>query len=490
MVSEEMKPPGKYLPDISITFAASSVTLGLGFLLSILIARLLGAADLGLYRMTTTLFSIIILVAGIGLPVAVVKYAAELKEDKQKSGRLVSTSATFSLIVGILVILMMVATANLFARVFKMEELGLLLMTISLSIPFSLVGAVLLGYLNGIRMMKMYSIAMIVQSCAMFAVSSVFLALDLGILGIILGVVLSSIVFCVLLLLVTRKSVAMKPTLDIPVLKSIVSFGSRIVSINGVNQVNYYADTILIGFFLSTRDLGFYGAAIGLSRVFWIIPQAVQTVSFPVTAEYWSKGDRYELQTMIDKFTRYTACILFPLGLLVGLFAGDIMSALYGADFRETGMVLVVLVIGATAFGILTSVGGTLQAIGKTNLALAATIVTAVVDIALNLALIPRFGTMGAAIATTISLISITVMFFYLILKASGVRINLFWQMKMASLFTVVLAANYLSPIQWSALPAILWTGFVCAIVLFLLSPRERRLLLAGILRKSHWATP
>ena len=72
-----MQPHKKFAFDVGITFLASVVTLPLGFVITIALGRYLGAGDLGLYRMTSTIYGIAMLIAAIGIPGAMIKYVAE-----------------------------------------------------------------------------------------------------------------------------------------------------------------------------------------------------------------------------------------------------------------------------------------------------------------------------------------------------------------------------------------------------------------------------
>ena len=63
-----MQPHKKFAFDVGITFFASVVAMPLGFIITILLGRYLGAGDLGLYRMTPTPYGIAMLVAAIGIP--------------------------------------------------------------------------------------------------------------------------------------------------------------------------------------------------------------------------------------------------------------------------------------------------------------------------------------------------------------------------------------------------------------------------------------
>ena len=68
-----MQPSKKFAFDVGITFLASVVTLPLGFVITILLGRYLGAGDLGLYRMASTIYGIAMLVAAIGIPAVILQ---------------------------------------------------------------------------------------------------------------------------------------------------------------------------------------------------------------------------------------------------------------------------------------------------------------------------------------------------------------------------------------------------------------------------------
>ena len=74
----------KFAFDVSWVFISQVITLATGFLLSVILGRFLGAAPFGLFTMTLTIYTIASMVAGIGIPTAIVKYVAEFKENKEK----------------------------------------------------------------------------------------------------------------------------------------------------------------------------------------------------------------------------------------------------------------------------------------------------------------------------------------------------------------------------------------------------------------------
>jgi O-antigen/teichoic acid export membrane protein len=93
-----MQPSKKFASDVGITFLASVVTLPLGLVITVLLGRYLGAGDLGLYRMASTIYGIAMLVAAIGIPSAMMKYVAEIKNDRTKFNQIVSSGVITSLL--------------------------------------------------------------------------------------------------------------------------------------------------------------------------------------------------------------------------------------------------------------------------------------------------------------------------------------------------------------------------------------------------------
>ena len=119
-----MHPSKKFAFDVGITFLASIVSLPLGFVITVALGRYLGAGDLGLFRMTLTIYGLAMLVAAIGIPAAMIKYVAEFKEDRIKFNQIVSSGVITSLFLGIGFIALFYFSSGLFAVIFNMPGLS------------------------------------------------------------------------------------------------------------------------------------------------------------------------------------------------------------------------------------------------------------------------------------------------------------------------------------------------------------------------------
>jgi len=418
----------KFAFDVGITLFASLISLPLGFIVTIALGRYLGADDLGLYQMTLTIYGIVLLVAAVGIPAAMVKYVAEFKNDKTKINQIASSGVITSLLLGIGFAVLFYFSSNIFAEIFNMPRLSGLLKILSIIFPFVLVNQALLGLLNGLREMKKHATATIIQSILMVVTTIVLIYYGFGVVGAVIGNVVSSIGGCLYLIWISKNYFDITLEEYVPTIKKQLKFGIQTFLANAINVINYKADIILIGFFLTATDVGHYAIAVGFSTFFWIIPSAIQTIVNPATSELWANNNHSALQTMIDKSMKYTACILLPIGLGVGFFVKDVILIIFGEGFIYAVLPLQILIVGAVIFGIACkSIGGSLSSINRPDLTLKVTSLGAIINIILNILLIPYLGIFGAAIATTVSLILMSFIFVRLIIKVLLIKIHFKW---------------------------------------------------------------
>lgn len=466
----------KFAFDISITFAASITSVFLNFVVTILLGRYLGAGSLGLYRMTSTIFSLGVLAAGVGIPGTVTKVIAEFKDDKPHFNQVVSSALTISLVFGIVCAAAIYTTSGVLARIFHMPELSSLLRVLSFSFPFALTAGVLLGLLNGLRKMKKHGTARIFQSALMVGITLLLFSFGWGVYGAVCGIVLSSVGYCLLLIWFCRDHLRMTFQNFYTTARELITFGSQILGANAVNLINYRADTLFIGYFLTDAALGQYAVAVALSEFFWLIPNAVQTITYPVTSEYWSRNNLEALHKVIDKSIKYTACILLPIAVGVGVFAENITSLIFGNGFTDAVLPLRILLVGTALQGAtIRAVGGSLTAVGRPDISLKLVTISATTNIILNYLLIPQYGIAGAAATTTFSLLLNAVLGLFFIRRILNVKIDIKWMTKLAG---ITVGALVIFSLPWAGSPgvtAIILGCYVAAIFLVLTAREDRQ---------------
>lgn len=456
----------KFAFDVGITFIASIISMLFGFIITIFLGRILGPEDLGLYRMASTVYGIAILIAGIGIPAAMIKFVAATRDDRNKSNSIVSSGVVTSFLIGIVFSVFFYHLSGMFEGIFKMQGLSELLKLLSPVFPFTLVSGALLGLLNGRREMKKFGIAMIVQSVLMLVISVSLIYLDFGAAGAMIGVVMASIGSCLFLLWVSMGYFEFRLEGYFQTTKEIMRFGFIVLAAGAFNDINNQMDILLVGYFLMSTDLGYYSAAITLSRSFWFIPLSVQKITYPATAEYWRKNNHLILNTMIDKTMKYCTLILLLIGLGIGFFANEIIIFLFKENFIYAVLPLRILLIGTVIRGcIVQPIGGSLSGIGRPDLELKISAFMMAINVPLDIILIPQFGIIGAAIAATISLIGGALINLYLVIRKLSIKIDFRWYLNIS---IVVLFAIVLFRLGYNFIDIYLLGGSILLIFLIL----------------------
>jgi len=163
--------------------------------------------------------------------------------------------------------------------------------------------------------MNKYATALIIQQVLMTLSTAILIYYGYGVSGAIIGIMISSIGVSAILIYWCKDLVYLTFEEYVQTAKKLTCFGSQMFGANLINMINLQADCSIPGYFLTAADVGYYSAATGLSKFFWVFPQAIQTITYPATSEYWSKRDIRSLQKMLDESMKYTAIALMPSAL-------------------------------------------------------------------------------------------------------------------------------------------------------------------------------
>ena len=420
----DTQPARKFAFDVSWVFISHAITLATGFLLSVILGRFLGASAFGLFTMTLTIYTIASLVGGIGIPIAIVKYVAEYKENKEKLNVFVSCGIVNSAIFGAVVGSVLFALSGMLASIFNMPELTDLIKIVAFALPFLVVNNTLLGLLNGLREMKSYSFRAVIRSILLLTFTILLVYIGLGIKGAVLALLLSEVGTLFLLLIISRNFFCFAIGDYVKTTKEMVKFGSQLFLGNAIGMINTNADKLLIGYFLMDKDIGIYAIALAFSSGLLMIPGAIGTITYPAISEYNSKGSHETIEILINKSMKYSLVILSILGISIIFFSKDIILLLLKPEFLPACMPLAILILSMIFFGAWGSVGTTFTGVGRPDINWKICIIEFFVGIPLNLLLIPIYGISGAAIGTAGSLVTGVILAIILLKKILDIRVR------------------------------------------------------------------
>lgn len=157
--------------------------------------------------------------------------------------------------------------------------------------------------------------------------------------------------------------------------------------------------TVILSVTASQREMGLYGAAQTVLSALVIFPSMFSTAVFPVFSRLSSESGR--LSNAFQRSFELMIIVGFPMAALVFLMAGPVLKLLYGSHF--TGAVPVLQLLALVLAGMSGFACGTyLNASGRQKLYAMSYGVFQIIQIALSLILIPRFGIIGAVVSVLI----------------------------------------------------------------------------------------
>jgi O-antigen/teichoic acid export membrane protein len=166
--------------------------------------------------------------------------------------------------------------------------------------------------------------------------------------------------------------------------------------------VHNQTDTLMLGMLSGAEAVGLYTAANRGAAVLGFVIMAVAATFSPVFAGLHATGDRPALQRAVHQSCRWSVLLVLPGGLVLALAAVPFLR-LFGADFVSASLTLQVLTLGHMITATFGPVAILLIMAGHERITGLTVGLTAIMNVALNALLIPRFGIAGAALATSAS---------------------------------------------------------------------------------------
>ena len=168
--------------------------------------------------------------------------------------------------------------------------------------------------------------------------------------------------------------------------------------------LNYRLDLFILGVLAGYAAVGRYTLAVSLGQLIWLLSTSAASVLLPkIAASSDGSGDASHAIQNTNRLNRliFTASVISALCL--GVAASQAIPLLYGEAFWPSFPALVVILPGIAVFSTVNILAAYIAGIGQPRLNLLVAVVALVVTISLDLYLIPRFGILGASLASTAS---------------------------------------------------------------------------------------
>jgi O-antigen/teichoic acid export membrane protein len=161
-------------------------------------------------------------------------------------------------------------------------------------------------------------------------------------------------------------------------------------------------DVLAIGFFLTPEDVGFYKSVVPVAQMTFVFLFSLIFLYLPIATQYYEGGDLEALAGLYRVSTKWVTLTTFPLVLFLVLLSGDVIRVLFSATYLPAELPLAILTVGMFLRVAVGPNAATIKAIDQTRVDLISAIIGLFSNVILTVVLVPRFGLIGAAIATTV----------------------------------------------------------------------------------------
>jgi len=367
-----------------------------------IIVRILGSELYGEYAFAISLVSILTLISNLGFNEGIRKFIAEEPEDHARAAGIYKFYLKYGLISAaffalMLLIIVEVPQINIIPKkyqvyipyiaiilivnqLFQVTRYGLMgmkkeNMSESINVGFR-IGASIFGIILALYGFDVRGVL----------VGHMFSALIVGLVGI----------YSMKLILGSFKNQA-------PVSRpNLLSFGISSVILSLLTVSLYHTDVLLLGNSNASGNLGFYKSALVVAELIWFVPQAIQIVLVHSSSGIWSEENYSRISNLASTAVRFT--IMFSAISTLGIFvlAEEFITLYFGPSFESAVDPLVILLPGVFFFSISRPIFAIGQGKGELRFLIIATALSSILNLVLNLSLIPKYGMKGAAVATTV----------------------------------------------------------------------------------------
>ncbi|WP_295080291.1 oligosaccharide flippase family protein [Ruminococcus sp.] len=281
-----------------------------------------------------------------------------------------------------------------------------------------------MNYLKAKEQNKMYTALSVIRTLSLALCNVLLIAvLHLGARGYLLSTIISAVITIVLAAVFGGLYCDLRESRrDNALLKEMLIYSAPLI-LNGISWwIIHSSDKLMVGFMISASALGIYGVA-------GKIPSVINVI-VSIFSQAWDISSIKEVEGNSDTrffnniFSVYSFMV-FSVSLLTVAFTKLFMSVYVGPDFASAWQYVPLLLVSAAYGAISTYFASFFIALKKSRLSMYSTLIGAVVNILLNLILIPFIGVWGAVIGTVVAYAAIAVFNTFAVLRRIKLNIDL-----------------------------------------------------------------
>jgi O-antigen/teichoic acid export membrane protein len=385
----------------------------LWFITKILIIRHFSKEELGLYSLSIAVVSIFSLLATLGLYEGIARFVSIFlgKNEKDRAESASRYSVNLSFLSGLCSFILLYMSSGMIANyIFYKPELASPLRIISFLIPFSVMMNIRIGILRGYNIIQAKIFAENGHPFFFLILLGFLLLFQFSFINVISAYVSAMGILFVFISIYCYKhtGIGLLSFRKTGVHKELMQFSLPLLAMSLMGVVLNLTDTLMLGRYATTEDVGVYNAGISLARLLIFPLTALVFVFMPLSGELYATGQMEELKRTYQVLTKWIFSATLPFFFILFFFPEMTLFYLFGERFIAASDALRILLLGFLLQSFMGANGLLMMVTGMSRALMHITLLETVLNVLLNYVLIKHvgLGIIGSSIAVLVYQIS------------------------------------------------------------------------------------
>ena len=385
------------------------VTMALGLIFTVSLARCFGDIAFGKYSFALAFTALFAVFMDLGFNQLTIR---EVARDKTLAKKYMGNVLIIKLFLSLVFFALIVAAVNL---MHYPSDTKMIVYIFGASTVLTSFGGLFRAVFHAFEKMEYDSLLAIIEKILIVSIGLTLLSLGYNLIQVVSVYLIGGIVNVVLSSMVTVKKFT-KPEFEVDFafwktsIRNAIPFGLTAIFV----IIYVRIDTVMLSMMVGDAPVGWYNAAVTLILGLTFIPGVFLGAVFPVFSKFYTSSID-SLKNAYEKAFKYLFIILFPIAIGTTLLADKFILVVYGEQFIHSIIALQILIWWNVLGALNWLLGTVLLSINKQKLFAVSTGIGAILNVVLNLFLIPIMSYVGASITTIITEIILFVLLFYFV---------------------------------------------------------------------------